>query len=215
LKKNSVIFTAVLYGVAAGALAHAQAPSAPAAVAPVAAPTAAPTKIAVINLQESMAKTKEGQKALAELGNKFGPKKTEYDKRNTEIEQLTDKLNKGRATLSETAQQALATEIQGKTTSLKRFGEDSQAEMDTDEAKMTQELQAKMSPIVQNFAVQNNLAVVLDIGSQNTPVLWNASAVNITDIIAALYDQQHPVQNMPATTPTTAPAPPKPPVKKQ
>jgi outer membrane protein len=206
---NSVIFTAVLYGVAAGALAHAQAPAASAQVPP------APTKIAVINLQDAMAKTKEGQKGLQELGTKFDPKKTEYQKRNTEIEQLTDKLNKQRATMSEDAQRQLTADIQSKTTLLKRFAEDSQAEMDTDEAKMIQELQTKMGPIVTNYAVQNNFAVVLDIGNQNTPVLWNASAINITDVIAALYDQAHPVKDMPAAPPSSAPtAPAKPPVKK-
>jgi outer membrane protein len=209
LKKNSVVITAVLYGVAAGALAHAQAPAA--GGGPV------PTKIAVINLSEAMARTKEGQRVAAEINTKFGPKKADFDKRQQDIEQLTDKLNKGRATMSEDAQKSLAAEIQRKNTELKRFGEDSQAEMDTDEAKATQELQGKMFPLLQNYAIQNNFALVVDVGQQS-PVLWYASATNITDVMVALYDQAHPVA-------TAAPAagaskaaptpPPAPPTKKQ
>jgi hypothetical protein len=107
LKKNSVVITAVLYGVAAGALAHAQAPL---------AGGAAPTKIAVVNLQEAMARTKDGQKVAAEINSKFGPKKAEFDKRQEDIAQLTDKLTKGRATMSDDAQKQLSAEIQRKQT---------------------------------------------------------------------------------------------------
>ena len=204
MKKNSVVITAVLYGVAAGALAHAQAP----------AVTAAPTKVVVINMTEAMMRTKEGQKAAAELNAKFGPKKAEYEKRQSEIEQASDRLNKGRATMSDDAQRQLTADIQNKTKDLKRFGEDSQSEADIDEAKITQELQIKMQPILQAYAVQNNFAVVMDVGQQS-PVLWAASAANITDVLVALYDQQHPVkEDAPAAAKTPTPAP-KPPAKKQ
>ena len=209
MKKNSVVITAVLYGVAAGALAHAQAPAV--GGGPV------PTKIAVINLQEAMARTKEGQRVAAEINTKFGPKKAEFDKKQTDIEQLTDKLNKGRATMSDDAQKSLAAEIQRKNTDLKRFGEDSQTEMDTDEAKATQDLQGKMFPLLQNYAIQNNFALVVDVGQQS-PVLWYASATNITDVMVALYDQAHPVATAaPAAAPKTTPTvpPPAPPTKKQ
>jgi len=209
LKKNSVVITAVLYGVAAGALAHAQAPAV--GGGPV------PTKIAVINLSEAMARTKEGQRVAAEINTKFGPKKAEFDKKQTDIEQLTDKLNKGRATMSDDAQKSLAAEIQRKNTDLKRFGEDSQTEMDTDEAKATQDLQGKMFPLLQNYAIQNNFALVVDVGQQS-PVLWYASATNITDVMVALFDQAHPVATAaPAAAPKTTPAvpPPAPPTKKQ
>jgi outer membrane protein len=205
LKKNSVVITAVLYGVAAGALAHAQAPAV--GGGPV------PTKIAVINLSEAMARTKEGQRVAGEMTNKFGPKKADFDKRQQDIEQLTDKLNKGRATMSEDAQKSLAAEIQRKNTELKRFGEDSQAEMDTDEAKATQELQGKMFPLLQNYAIQNNFALVVDVGQQS-PVLWYASATNITDVMVALYDQAHPVATAAPAAPKTT-LPPAPPAKKQ
>ena len=209
MKKNSVVITAVLYGVAAGALAHAQAPAV--GGGPV------PTKIAVINLSEAMARTKEGQRVAAEINTKFGPKKAEFDKKQTDIEQLTDKLNKGRATMSDDAQKSLAAEIQRKNTDLKRFGEDSQTEMDTDEAKATQDLQGKMFPLLQNYAIQNNFALVVDVGQQS-PVLWYASATNITDVMVALFDQAHPVATAaPAAAPKTTPAvpPPAPPTKKQ
>jgi outer membrane protein len=209
LNKNSVVITAVLYGLTAGALAHAQAP---------ATGGPAPTKIAVINLSEAMARTKEGQQVAAVINSKFGPKKAEFDKKQADIEQATEKLNKGRATMSDDAQKQLAADIQKKSTDLKRFGEDSQAEMDTDENRATQELQQKMGPILTQYAMQNNFAIVIDVGQQS-PVLWYATATNVTDVMVALYDQAHPVATAPAaggtaTKPTPTP-PPVPPAKKQ
>jgi len=213
LKKNSVVITAVLYGVAAGALAHAQAPAPGGAI---------PTKIAVISLQDALVRTKEGQQLAAKINEKFGPRKQDFDnrqaeidKRKADIEKLIEKQSKGRATMSDEAQAQLAAEIQRKQTDIKRFGEDSQSEMDNDEAKATQDLQMKMGPILQQYAIQNNFAVVIDVGQQS-PVLWYAAATNITDVMVALYDQQHPVAAAPAAAPKpTTPAPPAPPAKKQ
>jgi outer membrane protein len=201
-----VLLTAVLYGIAAGALAHAQTPAAQAAPAA----GAVPTKIAIVNLAEALQKTKEGQKAAADMNNKYGPKKVDYDKRQSEIDALTDRLNKGRATLSDDAQRQITADIQAKTKDLKRFGEDSTAEMDADEAKIGQDLQSKMGPILQQYAIQNNFAVVMDIGNQQSPVLWFATATNITDALIALYDQAHPVKEEPGTLVRPAAAAPRP-----
>jgi len=162
-----------------------------------------------------MARTKEGQKVTAEINSKFGPKKAEFDKRQADIEQLLDKQSKGRATMSDEAKAQLAAEISRKQTDIKRFGEDSQSDMDNDTTKATNELQMKMGPILQQYAIQNNFAVVIDVGQQS-PVLWYAAATNITDVMVALYDQAHPVAVAPAAAPKPAtPAPPAPPAKKQ
>ena len=210
MKKNAAVCTAVLLGAAAAASAQAQ----PAAPAP--APAAIPTKIAVINLNEAIARTKEGQKAAAEINTKYGPKMAEADKRQAEIDSLTDQLNKGRATMSDDAQRKLAADIQGKTTSLKRFREDSQSEIDIDDQKIGGDLSGKMGQIITQYAVQNGYAVVLNVGTETSPVLWASQATNITDEMIKLYDQIHPVKEEPASAGKPPSAPPAaPPVKKK
>ena len=209
MKKNSVVITAVLYGVAAGALANAQAPlapaQAPAAVAP--APAAFPTKVAVINLSEAMARTKEGQKAGAEINNKFGPKKAEFDNRQADIDQLTDRLNKGRATMSDDAQKRSPPIFRTNTRPQalrRRFPGGNGQRRSQDQPRSANENGA----VLQNYAIQNNFAVVLDVGSSIRPVLWYATATNITDVMVALYDQAHPVKDeAPPVAKPTAPAP--------
>jgi len=169
-------------------------------------------------MAQAIASTKEGQKAATEINNKYAPRKTEYDKRNQEIEALTNQLNNGRATMSDEAQKKLAADIQVKGTALKRFGEDAQAEMENDDAKIGQELQSKMGALIQQYAIQNGYAVVLNYGEQQSPVLWAAAATWITEDMVKLYDQVHPVkEEAPAKPPAKAPATPPaaPVVKKQ
>ena len=209
MKKSSVVLTTFLLGFASSAFAQAPTPAKPQA-----APTAIPTKIAIINMAQAIASTKEGQKAATEINNKFGPRKTEYDKRNQEIEALTNQLNNGRATLSDDAQKKLAADIQAKGTALKRFGEDAEAEMQNDDAKIGQELQSKMGALIQQYAIQNGYAVVLNYGDQQSPVLWAAAATWITDDMVKLFDQVHPVkEEAPAKPPAKPPVAPV--IKKQ
>ncbi len=205
MKKSSVVLTTFLLGFASSAFAQAPTPAKPQA-----APTAIPTKIAIINMAQAIASTKEGQKAATEINNKFGPRKAEYDKRSQEIEAATNQLNNGRATLSDDAQKKLAADIQAKTTALKRFGEDAQAEMETEDAKVGQELQSKMGALIQQYAIQNGYAVVLNYGDQQSPVLWAAAATWITDDMVKLFDQVHPVKEEapPAKPPAKPPVPP-------
>jgi outer membrane protein len=196
-------------GFAASAFAQAQVPAKPPS-----APLAIPTKIAIINMAQAIASTKEGQKAATEINNRFGPRKAEYDKRNQDIEALTNQLNNGRATMSEPAQQKLAADIQNKGKDLKRFGEDAQAEMETEDAKISQELQGKMRALLQQYAIQNGYAVVLNYDEQQSPVLFAAAATWITDDMVKLYDQVHPVKDEAPVKPTAKP-PAVPVVKKQ
>ncbi|MGA2193954.1 MAG: OmpH family outer membrane protein [Bryobacteraceae bacterium] len=211
MKKSLVVLTTLVLGFASSAFAQAQAPAQ--AKPPVAPPTI-PTKIAIINMAQAIASTKEGQKAATEINNKFAPRKTEYDKRNQEIEMLTNQLNNGRATMSDEAQKKLAADIQAKGTALKRYGEDAQAEMENDDAKVGQELQSKMGALIQQYAIQNGYAVVLNYGDQQSPVLWAAAATWITDDMVKLYDQVHPVKEEAPTKPPAKP-PVAPVVKKQ
>jgi len=207
LKKSLVVLTTFVLGFAGSAFAQAQAPT---QAKPPVAPSAIPTKIAIINMSQAIASTKEGQKAATEINNKYAPRKAEYDKRNQEVEMLTNQLNNGRATMSEAAQQKLAADIQSKGKDLKRFGEDAQAEMETDDAKVGQELQSKMGALIQQYAIQNGYAVVLNYGEQS-PVLWAAAATWITEDMVKLYDQVHPVkEEAPTAKPPATPV-----VKKQ
>jgi len=192
LKKNFVVFPALVLGLAA--LAAAQAP-APAAAPPKAAVTGpVPTKVAIINVTAAIAETGEGKKALAELAAKFNPRKSTLEKKNADIQAKRDQMTKGSATMSDEAKADLARTIDTDTKNLQRDAEDLNADIDQEQNRIMQDLGNKMMAILDQYAVQNGIAVVLDVSNQQTTtVLWASTAVNITADMIKLYDQAHPV----------------------
>ena len=172
------------------------------AQAPAAAPTAAsapPTKVAVIQIQAALAATKEGQKAAADLEVKLSPRKKELDGKQAEIKDLQERLQRGGNTLSDTAKEDLTRNIDTKTKSYNRELEDAQAELEQEQQKVVGVLGQKMMAVIDKYAQQNGFAIVLDVSSQNTPVLYASNTVDITKEVIDLYDKT-------VFTPTAAPA---------
>ena len=182
--------------------------------AALAAHAQAPTKIGVIHAQEAILSTKDGQKAANELQAKFAPRRSELEKKQNDIASLQDQLKKGSATMSDDAKNKLVRDIDAKTTGLKRDSEDFDTDVQEEEGKLMQELGGKVMKVVDKYANDNGFAVILDVSNQQTPVLWRASAVDITADIVALYDKASPGTGggaaAPAARPSTPAAPPRP-----
>jgi len=155
------------------------------------AQAAAPTKVAIIHIQQAIVSTKDGQKAQAELATRFGPKRTELEKKNTELTALQEQLKKGSATMSDDAKNKIAKDIENLNRELTRGGEDYDAEVQQEEGKIMNDLGQKMLDVVGKYAAQNGFAMVLDVSNQQT-VLWADPGVNITAECIKLYDQAHP-----------------------
>jgi outer membrane protein len=192
--KKIFVYPAIVLGIALSA--HAQ---------------AAPTKVATIQVQTAILSTKDGQKAAGELQVKFAPKKGEFEKKQADIAALQDQLKKGQATMSEDSKTKLMRDIDGANTKLQRETQDAQADLDEEQQKLMQELGNKMMAIIDKYAQQNGIAIVIDVSNPQTPVLWAAQAIDITTEIVKLYDQAHPTV-VPAgaapagTTPKPGPA---------
>jgi outer membrane protein len=178
LKKNFVVLPALVLGMAV--LASAQTPA----------------KVAIIHVQNAILQTKDGQKAATDLQSRFAPKKAELDKKQADIATLQDQLRKGSATMSEDANNK----------SLQRDTEDAQADLDAEQGKIMQELGNKVMAVLEKFATANGYALVLDVSNPQTPVLWAASAIDITSDIVKLYDQANPGTG---AAPAAAPAAPR------
>ena len=206
MKKNFVVFPALVLGMAV--LANAQTPA----------------KVAIIHVQNAILQTKDGQKAATDLQTRFAPKKAELDKKQSDIAALQDQLRKGSATMSEDAKAKLMRDIDANNKSLQRDTEDAQADLDQEQGKIMQELGNKVMAVLEKFATANGYALVLDVSNPQTPVLWAASAIDITSDIVKLYDQANPGTGTSTATkppaggaapppaarpaaPTTAPAP--------
>jgi outer membrane protein len=204
LTKNCLFIPAIALG--AALLAQAQT-AAPSQTPP---PTKVGTKVGIIHIQNAIISTKDGQKAAAELTTKFAPKKSDLEKKQSAIAQLQDQLRKGSNTMSDEAKQKLMREIDQTTKSLNRESEDAQAELDQEQNKVMQELGQRIMAVIIKYARDNGYAVILDVSSQQTPVLYASDGIDITQDIIALYDKNAPSASSanPATPPPAAAAKP-------
>lgn len=207
--KNFPLFPVLAAAVGAFAPVYAQT-----AAAPPAAPAVAPTRVAVINIQQAIVNTKEGQKAGSELQAKFTARRSALEKRQADIQGLQDQLKKGSATMSEAAKEKIMRDIDTNTRTLNHDADDLNADMEQENNKLMQDLGSKMMTILDQYAAQNGYAVVLDVSNQQNPVFWADASTVVTGDIIKLYDQAHPAAAAAAPKPAAprpaAPASPKP-----
>jgi outer membrane protein len=165
-------------------------------------------KIGIINIQAAIQNTKDGKKAAEELNGKFGPARARLEKKQADIEADKAKLNQGSNAMSADQKNKLMLDIDTKTKALNRDAEDAQAEVDQESGKIMQELGGRMMAVINKYAKDKGYALVLDVSSQQSPVLYAPD--DITEEIIKLYDQNSPgpASGGAAAKPPAAGAPP-------
>ena len=168
-----------------------------------------PAKVAIIHVQNAILQTKDGQKAATELQGRFAPKKADLDKKQADIATLQDQLRKGSATMSEDVKAKLMRDFDTGNKNLQRDTQDAQDELDQEQGKVMQELGNKMMGVIEKYATQNGIALVVDVSNPQTPVLWASQTIDITGDIVKLYDQANPSAGAPGggAAPKTATPP--------
>lgn len=184
------------------------------AQSPAASPAAG--KVGVINIRAAIGNTAEGKQAQAELQTQFAPRQTEIENMNKQINDLRQRLAACEGKCSQDEIQRLTTQGQRLTQQFDRknneFNEDSNAAL----SEVIDRIGRKMVDVLDKYAGQNGYSVVLDSSAQNTPILFAASQVDVTQEIVRLYDQAYPVkggapaQQKPAARPAPTTTPTKP-----
>jgi outer membrane protein len=204
--KRSLTFVCILAsGIGATALAQASSAAIPSAPVPASAAAPAPVtaKIAIIQFQQAVAATNEGQRDFAELRKKFEPKQTQLKTLSDEIDGLKKQLQTQGATLSESARADLTRQIDDKTKSLQRSAEDAQNDFQTETGETYQKVAEKVYQVLQAYATQAGYTLVLDASAQQSPVLWANQGTDISQAVVEAYNQK---SGIPAPTNATAPS---------
>lgn len=170
--------------------------------------SAPPTRVGVIHIQNAIIGTNDGRKAAAELEARVSPKRKELEAKQSAIAQAQDRLNKGRNTMSADEREKLIRDIDQRTKALNRDTEDAQAESEQEQQKVLQDLGGRLMAVIDKYARDNGYNLILDVSSQQTPVLYISSGIDITQDIIALYDKAAPGAaaapgSRPALTPAT------------
>jgi outer membrane protein len=172
----------------------------------------APQKFAIINMQEVILKTNDGQKAVADLKAKFAPKQQEFEKRAEELQRKQDELRKTENTISEDKKAALARDIDAMTKSLTRDNDDTREDVNQEQQKVLNELGGKIMQVLNKYSNEKQFTMVFDVSGQPNNNLFASTAIDITRDIIAMYDAQGPASTVapakaPATSTTSAPPP--------
>ncbi len=168
----------------------------------------AATKLAIMDVQRAISQSNDGQQAAKEITERFGPTRAQLEKQQKEIADLQQQLNAQDKTLSDDARTKLMRSIDDKTRVFQRSNEDATSGFQTAQQDAINEIGRKMLGVIDEYAKKNGFAVILDVSSPQTPVLYADEALEITDDIIGLYNQAtaKPAAAAPASPAPAAPA---------
>jgi outer membrane protein len=177
--------------------AAAQTPAAPAA-------PSGPTKIAIVAFQAAVAQTNEGQRNFADLQKKYDPKRQQLKGLSDEIDSLKKQLQAQGDKLSDAERATRAKTIDDKEKQLQRSAEDAQNDMNQEMQELYNNLASKVYDVMAGFAQQHGYTLVLDIGQQQSPVLYATPTIDISKALVEAYNAKSGVP-APAAASSTAP----------
>lgn len=167
----------------------------------------APSKVGTISLQAAIVNTAEGKQASAELQTQFAARSTELQNLQKQIKDIQAKLQSRQQVLSEGESGRLRREAERLTGTLQRKQQYFQEDLNAAQQDMMNNIGPKLADVLSKYSKENGYSVILDTSSQQTPVVYGAPQVDVTEEITKLYDQSHPAKSTPTTTPK--PTPPK------
>lgn len=172
-----------------------------------AAPTG--TKIGIINIQQAIIGTNEGQRDFGQLQKKFEPKQNELNTLNKEIENLQNQLRTQGDKMNDDAKSTLVKSIETKQKTLQREAEDAQGDFQNQQGEIANRIGGKLMDVVDKYAKQNGYLMILDVSNPQSPVLWANNQTDVTKEIVDAYNAQSGVA-APATPAASAPSAPRP-----
>lgn len=178
------------------------------------APSVQPMKVGVIDIQTAIIASNEGQRDFEALQKRFDPKNSELKTRNDEIEGMKKQLQAQGDKMNDDARAGLIRQIESKQTALKRFVEDTQADLNSQQSELARSIGQKMYKTLVKYAQDNGYAVVIDAGNnQGNSVLWAAQNANITKEVVDAYNVESGVPAQPKSAAPAAPSASKPAAK--
>ena len=189
---------------AAGAAQSLPIPSAPAPAGSSAAdvPTSVgPARIAVVAFQVAVTSTNEFQRAFADLQKKYEPKRQALKTLSDQIDSLTKELQATDSKLTDQEKAAKAEQLDDKKKQFDREQQEDQSDFSQEVQELFQTTGAKVYDVLTSYAQKNGYTLVLDIASQQNPVMYAQPTPNITKEIVAEYNEK---SGVPPPTPAAA-----------
>ena len=204
MNRTFPLLTALGAGLSLVPLASAQTPAAatPATAAPATtAPQAVDAKIALVNFEQVVLASNEGQVVTANTQKKYEPKKNEIERESQEVDAKNKTLQAAPATLSDADRATRLREIDTASKKLNRDAEDASTAYNAELTEALQKVAQKVAVTAKTYAQQQGYTLLLDVSSQSSNVLWALTSTDISQAIVDMYNKQSGISAPPPPSP--------------
>ena len=202
MNRNFALLTALGASLVLSPLAIAQAATAPAPAA--VAPHAVDAKIALINFEQVVLASNEGQTVTAATQKKYEPKKSQIESLAAEVETLKKGIASAPANLPDEERASRLRAIDTKEKQLNRDAEDAQTAYNAEWQEALAKVAQKIAGVMKSYAQSNGYTLLLDVSSQTSNVLWADGSTDISQAIVDAYNKQSGVAAPPPSAPRPA-----------
>ncbi len=208
--KPVLVFSLAAICLPLAAMAQAPAAQVPTPPAPAAQTAAAPftvtqVKIAWLNIESAILSCAEGRAQFGDVQKYVDAQNAELEKKKKKVDGLQNQLNVQGPKLTDDARADLEEQLQGASTDLQRFSDDTQKDIDNKRNRVTNYIGRRMLPVIEKLAKEKGLSAVVYFNPQRDA--WVDPSLLITDDVVKAYDRTYPVGAKPAA-PTPAPTKP-------
>jgi outer membrane protein len=147
--------------------------------------------IAVINVEQAIFQSNDGQREMGALQKKFEPKSNDLKAKGDEIDALRKQANA--AGVTDDKKTDILRQIEQKQKVFDRERQDAQEDFQSQQTEIGQRIFQKMGPIIMKYAQENGLGMIIDTSTPwpSSPVLWaNPASMDITSAVVNLYNAQ-------------------------
>ena len=174
-----------------------------------AAPTAAaiqPIKMAWINLEQVIFTCDEGKSRFSEVQKFVDGKNAELDTIRKDLERLRSQLSVQGSKLTDDARADLESQITERQTTMQRFQEDTQKEIENRRMRVTNYLGKRMQAAIEKIAKEKGIGAVLFFDPARDAYI--DQALNLSEEVIKNYNQMYPISaaKAPAAAAPAAPA---------
>ena len=153
------------------------------------APARATPKVALVNIQDAIIGTADGQAAAKRLEEEFGPRKAKLDREKVAIDAMQKRLDEDK-TLSEDDRRKLSKDLADQTVLFNVETDQDDSDLEQAQNKVLSDIGRKMVAVIADVASASGYAVVFDVSTSRAPLLYAENATDITSDVIRVYDNR-------------------------
>jgi outer membrane protein len=157
------------------------------------APAKTAPKVALVNIQDAIIGTADGQTAAKRLEEEFGPRKAKLDREKESIDAIQKRLDDDK-TLSDDDRQKLSKDLADKTVLFNVETDQDDSDLEQAQNKVLREIGKKMVAVIVEVASASGYAMVFDVSTSRAPLLYAENATDITSDVIRVYDKMAAAQ---------------------